>query len=96
MQTYSLPLTPWAQVRLGVPSLHGLPVVEITRHIGHGWGSGDRDPKGGRNLTMVYGVIPSLLTLSGNPSLICQAGQHRACPWARMVLMKDAIVASPL
>lgn len=39
MQTYSLPSAPWVQVRLGVPSFHGLPVLETTRHIDHGWGS---------------------------------------------------------
>lgn len=61
MQTYSLPSTPWVQVRPEVPSLHGLPVMETAKPIGHGWGWGTlwgRDPKGGRNLTMVYGVIP--------------------------------------
>lgn len=39
MQTYSLPSAPWVQVHLGAPSLHGLPVLETARHIGHGWGS---------------------------------------------------------
>lgn len=40
MQTYSLPSTPWVQVRPEVPSLHGLPAMETAKPIGHGWGWG--------------------------------------------------------
>lgn len=71
MQTYSLPSTPWVQVRLGVPSLHGLPVVETQQGtqvmagaLGF-WDSAGRDSKGGRNLTVACGIMPSSLTLSG-------------------------------
>lgn len=42
MQTYSLPLTPWVQARLGVPSCLGHPVMktEFREVTAVGWLSG--------------------------------------------------------
>lgn len=45
MQICSLPLIPWVQVRLGVPSCPGHPVVETAIQGGYGcemvlWGAG--------------------------------------------------------
>lgn len=81
MQTYSLPSTPWVQVRPGVPSLHGLPVMETARHIGHGWGWGtwEKGPKGRQELdnglrshSLAYSHCNNVNSVSGKPSFLSQ------------------------